>query len=212
MRVTVIGTGYVGLVVGVGLADFGLNVTCVDCDQQRIAALQRGEMPIYEIGLEDILKRCVKKHRLIFSTDLKTAIQQAAVIIVAVGTPEGANGKPDLSQIETVAQSLSSYIQEYKVIVVKSTVPLGTTRRLSNLIKKQQRQKVKFDIVYNPEFLREGTAIEDFMRPNRVVIGSDSKKATKIVKEIYRPLYIIETPFVKDELRGKITYETVKVN
>jgi len=196
MRVTVIGTGYVGLVVGVGLADFGLNVTCVDCDQQRITALQRSEMPIYEIGLEEILKRCVKNHRLNFSTDLKTAIQQAPVIIVAVGTPEGPNGKPDLSQIETVAQSLSSYIQEYKVIVVKSTVPLGTTRRLSNLIKKQQRRKVKFDIVYNPEFLREGTAIEDFMRPNRVVIGSNSEEATRVVKEIYRPLYIIETPFI----------------
>ena len=196
MRVTVIGTGYVGLVCGVGLADFGLNVTCVDCNQQRISALQRGEMPIYEIGLEKILKRCVKNHRLKFSTDLKTAIQQAAVIIVAVGTPEGANGKPDLSQIETVAQSLASSIQEYKVIVVKSTVPLGTTRRLNDLIKKQQKRKVKFDIVYNPEFLREGTAIEDFMRPNRVVIGSDSKEATRVVKEIYRPLYIIETPFI----------------
>ncbi|MCH2694330.1 MAG: UDP-glucose/GDP-mannose dehydrogenase family protein [Acidobacteriia bacterium] len=196
MRVTVIGTGYVGLVCGVGLADFGLNVTCVDCNQQRISALQRGEMPIYEIGLEEILKRCVKNHRLKFSTDLKTAIQQAAVIIVAVGTPEGANGKPDLSQIETVAQSLASSIQEYKVIVVKSTVPLGTTRRLNDLIKKQQKRKVKFDIVYNPEFLREGTAIEDFMRPNRVVIGSDSKEATRVVKEIYRPLYIIETPFI----------------
>lgn len=196
MHITVIGTGYVGLVSGAGFADFGLNVTCIDCDEQKVNDLRQGKIPIYEIGLEEILRRNVKNNRLSFSTDLKTAVQRSLVVFIAVGTPESKNGDPDLGQVESVAQSLAEYIDDYKVIVTKSTVPVGTGRWIRKLIKENQRKPIKFDVVSNPEFLREGSAIEDFMRPNRIVIGADSEHAAAIVKDIYRPLYLIETPFV----------------
>jgi len=196
MHITVIGTGYVGLVSGAGFADFGLNVTCIDCDEQKVNDLRQGKIPIYEIGLEEIFRRNVKNNRLSFSTDLKTAVQRSLVVFIAVGTPESTNGDPDLGQVESVAQSLAEYIDDYKVIVTKSTVPVGTGRWLRRLIKENQRKPIEFDVVSNPEFLREGSAIEDFMRPNRIVIGADSEHAAAIVKDIYRPLYLIETPFV----------------
>ena len=196
MHITVIGTGYVGLVSGAGFADFGLNVTCIDCDEQKVNDLRQGKIPIYEIGLEEIFRRNVKNNRLSFSTDLKTAVQRSLVVFIAVGTPESKNGDPDLGQVESVAQSLAEYIDDYKVIVTKSTVPVGTGRWIRKLIKENQRKPIKFDVVSNPEFLREGSAIEDFMRPNRIVIGADSEHAAAIVKDIYRPLYLIETPFV----------------
>ncbi len=207
MHLTVIGTGYVGLVSGVGFADFGLNVTCVDQDQQRIQDLQRGEVPFYEIGLEEILRRNVKNKRLSFSTNLREAVRQSLVLFVAVGTPEGHEGEPDLSQVGAVARSLAEHMDEYKVIVTKSTVPVGTGRWMRKLIEENQTHKVKFDVVSNPEFLREGSALEDFMRPNRVVIGADSEPAAAIVKDIYRPLYLIETPFVITSLE---TAELIK--
>src|SRR5438552_639961 len=207
MHITVVGTGYVGLVSGAGLADFGLNVTCIDCNEQKIRDLRQGKVPIYEIGLQEILGRNVKNNRLSFSTDLKSAVQRSLVIFIAVGTPEGQNGEPDLSQVESVARSLGEYMDEYKVIVIKSTVTIGTGRWVRNVIEQNQRKKVKFDIVSNPEFLREGSAIEDFMRPNRVVIGTDSDQAAAIVKDIYRPLYLIETPFVVTNLE---TAELIK--
>ena len=207
MHVTVVGTGYVGLVSGAGFADFGLNVTCVDCDERKIRTLREGQLPIYEIGLEEIIRRNVKNDRLSFSTDLKSAVQQSLVVFIAVGTPEGRDGEPDLSQIESVAVSLAECIDDYKVIVTKSTVPVGTSRRIRQLITQHQKHSVKFDVVSNPEFLREGSAIEDFMRPNRVVIGADSEQAAAIVKDIYRPLYLIETPFVVTNLE---TAELIK--
>ncbi|PYV42339.1 MAG: UDP-glucose 6-dehydrogenase [Acidobacteria bacterium] len=207
MHITVVGTGYVGLVSGAGLADFGLNVTCIDCNEQKIRDLRQGKVPIYEIGLQEILGRNVKNNRLSFSTDLKSAVQRSLVIFIAVGTPEGQNGEPDLSQVESVARSLGEYMDEYKVIVIKSTVTIGTGRWVRNVIEQNQRKKVKFDMVSNPEFLREGSAIEDFMRPNRVVIGTDSDQAAAIVKDIYRPLYLIETPFVVTNLE---TAELIK--
>jgi UDPglucose 6-dehydrogenase len=207
MHVTVVGTGYVGLVSGAGFADFGLNVTCVDCDERKIRTLREGCLPIYEIGLEEIIRRNVKNDRLAFSTDLRSAVQQSLVIFIAVGTPEGRDGEPDLSQIESVALSLAECIDDYKVIVTKSTVPVGTSRRIRQLITQHQKHSVKFDVVSNPEFLREGSAIEDFMRPNRVVIGADSEQAAAIVKDIYRPLYLIETPFVVTNLE---TAELIK--
>ena len=207
MHLTVVGTGYVGLVSGAGFADFGLSVTCVDRDEHKIRMLQEGKLPIYEIGLEEIIRRNIKNTRLAFSTDLKTAVQQSLVVFIAVGTPEGSAGEPDLSQIESVALSLANCIDDYKVIVTKSTVPVGTSRWIRDIIEKHQERKVKFDVVSNPEFLREGSAIEDFMRPNRVVIGADSEHAKAIVKDIYRPLYLIETPFVVTNLE---TAELIK--
>ena len=207
MHITVVGTGYVGLVSGVGFADFGLNVTCIDCDEQKIHDLRQGKLPIYEIGLEEIFRRNVKNNRLNFSTDLRSAVQRSLVIFIAVGTPEGPNGEPDLSQVEMVARSLAEAMDDYKVIVTKSTVPIGTGRWIRKLIEETQKKKVKFDIVSNPEFLREGSAIEDFMRPNRIVIGTESEQAAAIVKDIYRPLYLIETPFVITNLE---TAELIK--
>ncbi len=200
MHITVVGTGYVGLVSGAGFADFGLDVTCVDCDETKIQALADGVIPIYEIGLEEIIRRNVKNRRLHFSTDLKTAVQRSLVIFIAVGTPEGADGNPDLSQVETVARQLAEYMDDYKVIVTKSTVPIGTGKWIKKFIQDHQKEKINFDVISNPEFLREGSAIEDFMRPNRVVIGADSEQAAAIVKDIYRPLYLIETPFVVTNL------------
>jgi len=196
MHVTIIGSGHVGLVSGAGFADFGLTVTCVDSDQQKIETLSRGELPIYEQGLEEIFRRNLENKRLNFSTDLKSAVQRSLVIFIAVGTPEGKDGMPDVSQVESAARSLGKYMDCYKVIVTKSTVPIGMTQRLSQLIKESQTREVNFDLVANPEFLREGSAIEDFMRPNRIVIGTESEQAAAIVKDIYRPLYLIETPFV----------------
>lgn len=207
MHITVIGTGYVGLVSGAGFADFGMNVTCIDCDENKINALSKGEIPIYEIGLEEIVRRNVANHRLHFSTDLKLAIEQSLVIFIAVGTPQSEDGSPDLSQVEQVARSIAQFMDDYKVIVTKSTVPIGTGKRIRKIIEENQPQKIKFDVVSNPEFLREGAAIEDFMRPNRVVIGADNEQAAAIVKDIYRPLYLIETPFVVTSLE---TAELIK--
>ncbi|HVN81543.1 MAG TPA: UDP-glucose/GDP-mannose dehydrogenase family protein [Terriglobia bacterium] len=207
MHVTVVGTGYVGLVSGAGLADFGLNVTCVDCDQEKVRLLNEGTVPIYEIGLEEIIRRNMKNNRLSFSTDLRSAVQCSLVIFIAVGTPEGSDGEPDLSQVESVALSIANFMDDYKVLVTKSTVPVGTGRWLHKLIEENLGTRVGFDIVSNPEFLREGSAVEDFMRPNRVVIGADSDRAAAIVKDIYRPLYLIETPFVVTNLE---TAELIK--
>jgi UDPglucose 6-dehydrogenase len=207
MHITVVGTGYVGLVSGAGFADFGLNVTCVDSDEQKVKDLQAGKFPIYEIGLEEIVRRNVKNNRLSFSGDMPSAVRRSLVVFIAVGTPESADGSPDLSQVESVARALAECIDEYKVIVTKSTVPIGTSRTIRNLIEEHQKKKVKFDLVSNPEFLREGSAVEDFMRPNRVVIGADSEHAAAIVKDIYRPLYLIETPFVVTSLE---TAELIK--
>lgn len=207
MHITVIGTGYVGLVSGAGFADFGLNVTCIDCDEQKIKDLREGRIPLYEIGLEEILRRNVKNNRLNYSTDLRSAVQRSLVVFIAVGTPESSDGTPDLSQVETVVRSLAQYMDDYKVIVTKSTVPVGTGKWIRSLIEENQQKRVKFDVVSNPEFLREGSAIEDFMRPNRVVIGAETEQAAAIVKDIYRPLYLIETPFVVTNLE---TAELIK--
>jgi UDPglucose 6-dehydrogenase len=207
MHITVVGTGYVGLVSGAGFADLGLSVTCVDCDEHKIDELSSGHIPIYEIGLEEIVRRNVKNSRLSFSTNLKAAVERSLVVFVAVGSPEGTDGEPDLSQVEAVSNSLADYIDDYKVVVVKSTVPVGTCRRIKRSIEEKQKSRVKFDVVSNPEFLREGSAIEDFMRPNRVVIGAESEQAAAIVKDIYRPLYLIETPFIVTNLE---TAELIK--
>ena len=196
MHITVIGTGYVGLVTGACLAEFGMNVTCVDLDEAKIAGLNRGEMPIYEPGLDDIVARNVKQKRLAFSTDLKQGIVSSLVIFIAVGTPPAADGSADLSQVEAVAADIGRYMDGYKVIVDKSTVPVGTGQLVKKVVAAHQAEKINFDVVSNPEFLREGSAIGDFLRPDRVVIGSESDQAAAIMKDIYNVLYLNETPFV----------------
>ncbi len=196
MNICVIGTGYVGLVVGTCLADFGMSVTCIDKDKDKIARLSGGEVPIYEIGLEEMIRRNLKLGRLHFSMDLDSAIEQSLVVYVAVGTPEKDNGMADLSQVFEVATRICRKMTEYKVIVVKSTVPVGTAKSLREFIREGRDHNVEFDIISNPEFLREGTAVDDFLHPDRIVIGGDSERAMAIVRDVYRPLHLIDTPFI----------------
>jgi len=196
MNVCVVGTGYVGLVAGTCLADFGMNVTCVDIDEKKIDLLNRGEVPIYEIGLSDLIQRNVKLERLHFSTDLEKAVDRSLVIFLAVGTPEGDGGRPDLSQIHEVARQVGACMTEYKVIAIKSTVPVGTSRNIRKIIEDNLKSPIDFDVVSNPEFLREGAAINDFLRPDRIILGSDSERALAIMRDIYRPLYLLKKPIV----------------
>jgi UDPglucose 6-dehydrogenase len=196
MNICVVGTGYVGLVTGVCFAEFGLKVTCVDNDKSKIDKLNAGVMPIYEPGLEEMVKKNAKAGNITFTTDLSGAVQKALVIFIAVGTPPRPDGSADLSYVEKVAQSIAQNMNGYKVIVTKSTVPVGTGEKIRAIVSQSQREKVDFDIVSNPEFLREGSAIEDFMHPNRVVIGANSDQAMAIMKDLYSPLYLIETPIV----------------
>lgn len=196
MNITVVGTGYVGLVVGVGLADFGLQVTCIDSQPEKIEALQRGEVPIYEAGLQDWFSKNVQAGRLNFSLDLASAVDRSLVIFLTVPTDADSGGRADLTELFSVGEQLARAMTEYKVIVIKSTVPVGTARKLSSHIRDYQSVPVPFDIVSNPEFLREGSALETFLRPNRVVLGHSSERALAVVRDIYRPLYLIEAPFV----------------
>lgn len=196
MHIAVIGTGYVGLVTGACFAEFGVEVTCVDIDSVKIARLTDGVIPIYEPGLEQIVEKNVHAGRLHFTTDFKAAVEQALVIFLAVGTPPREDGSADLQYIEAAARSLAEYMNGYKVIVTKSTVPVGTSERLRRLIREHQVTRTNFGVVSNPEFLREGAAINDFMRPDRVVIGSRDEEAIAIMRDLYRPLFLIETPFV----------------
>lgn len=208
MHITVIGTGYVGLVAGAGLADFGMHVICVDKDPEKIGMLERGRIPFFEPGLKELVERHVANGRLSFSTELAPAVAQSLVIFIAVGTPSDGEGGVDLSAVKAVALELANILDDYKVVVTKSTVPVGTNRWIKSLIMENRvNAEADVDVVSNPEFLREGAAVEDFMRPNRVVIGSDSQRAIAIVKDIYRPLYLIETPFVITNLE---TAEMIK--
>ncbi len=202
MHIAVIGTGYVGLVTGACFAEFGVDVTCVDIDADKIARIAAGEMPIYEPGLEQLVTKNMQSGRLSFTTDIQKAVEQALVIFLAVGTPPKRDGSPDLSFVEAAATSIAEHMNGYKVIVTKSTVPIGTGERLRKLIRDKQRARLNFGIVSNPEFLREGAAINDFMRPDRVVIGSSDEEAIAIMRDLYRPLYLIEAPFVITSLEA----------
>jgi UDPglucose 6-dehydrogenase len=202
MHIAVIGTGYVGLVTGTCFAEFGVDVTCVDVDSEKIARLLEGIVPIYEPGLEQMVMKNVQAGRLHFTTDIKQAVEQSLVIFLAVGTPPKDDGSADLKFVEAVARSIAEYMNGYKVIVTKSTVPIGTGERIRKLIREHQKKQFNFGIVSNPEFLREGAAINDFMRPDRVVIGSRDEEAIAIMRDLYRPLYLIETPFVITSLEG----------
>jgi len=196
MHICVVGTGYVGLVTGACLADFGINVTCVDKDEKKIAKLLDGEIPIYEPGLDSLVEKNAKSGRLHFSTDLAPAIQQALAIFIAVGTPPKEDGSADLSYVVQVAEAIADNLNGYKVVVTKSTVPIGTGQLIEKIITERESEAHPFSVVSNPEFLREGSAIADFMRPDRVVIGARDAQAVAIMKDIYSPLYLIETPFV----------------
>ncbi|MEA3454165.1 MAG: UDP-glucose/GDP-mannose dehydrogenase family protein, partial [Candidatus Caldatribacteriota bacterium] len=237
MQIAIIGTGYVGLVTGTCLADFGLQVTCVDQDEQKINMLNSGGVPIYEPNLEDLIQKNVSAGRLSFTNDLEKAVKESKAIFIAVGTPPNDDGSANLTQIEKVAQQIAHHLNEYKVIVNKSTVPIGTTTKIKEIINKYQTlshpssgiadpdsssvipakagihpsviarsgatwqsqhspKPISFDLVSNPEFLREGSAVYDFTHPDKIVIGTTSDRALKIMQEIYRPLYLIDTPFV----------------
>jgi UDPglucose 6-dehydrogenase len=196
MHISVIGTGYVGLVTGACFAEYGVNVTCMDADAGRIETLEKGDIPFFEPGLAELVRKNSQSGRLRFTTNLTEAVDQALVIFIAVGTPPRLDGSADLSFVDEVARSIGTRMTSYKVVVTKSTVPVGTAKRIRELIEANQNTSCSFGVVSNPEFLREGSAIEDFMRPNRVVIGADSPEAAAIMKDLYRPLYLIETPIV----------------
>lgn len=198
MKITMIGTGYVGLVTGTCLAEFGHHVTCVDKIEDKIERLKKGEIPIYEPGLDALVNKNVAEDRLCFTTNLAEAIPEAEAIFIAVGTPSSrrGDGYADLTYIYEASKEIAAYLRGYTVIVDKSTVPVGTARQVARIIRKEN-PAADFDVASNPEFLREGAAIADFMRPDRVVVGVESEKAGQVMQEIYKPLYLIDTPIVR---------------
>jgi len=196
MNIAIVGSGYVGLVTGVCLAQIGHKVICVDIDEEKIKRLKKGKVPIYEPGLEDLLKRNLRNKRLTFTTSIQTATKKSTAIFIAVGTPSKKNGDADLTYVENVARQIASNMDDYKLIIEKSTVPANTGNKIKQTVKMNLPKKFRkgkgvtldFDVASNPEFLREGSAVDDFMNPDRVVIGVESKKAEKLFREIYRPL------------------------
>ena len=200
MNISVIGTGYVGLVTGACFAEFGIHVTCVDKDAAKIARLEAGEIPIFEPGLEEIVRRNVQAGLLSFTTDAQRAVEHSLVIFIAVPTPPSADGSTDLSYVDEVARTIGEHLDGYKVVVTKSTVPVKTAERVRRIISESAaaagREGVLCSVASNPEFLREGSAVEDFLRPDRVVIGSEDPQAIAILKDLYKPLNLIEVPFV----------------
>ena len=203
-----IGTGYVGLVTGACLSEFGHRVICMDKDVSKIASLTKGEIPIFEPGLESVVEKNVKDGRLFFTTDLAEAAAESDAIFIAVGTPatRRGDGYANLSFVYSAAKELAPHLKGYTVIIDKSTVPVGTAGQVQRIVK-EENPDADFNVVSNPEFLREGAAINDFMRPDRVVIGADSERAVKVMKEVYDPLYLISTPFVETTLE---TAELIK--
>ena len=207
MKIGIIGTGYVGLVSGACFSEFGIEVICVDKEKEKIKQLENGVCPIYEPGLETLLENNITAGRLKFSTKLEFAVDGADAVFIAVGTPSRrGDGHADLSYVYKAAEEVAEVLDCYKVIVTKSTVPVGTGRHVKHLIRKK-RPKLDFDVASNPEFLRQGAAIEDFMRPDRVVIGTETKKAAEVLSELYRPLFLLETPIIQTNLE---TAELIK--
>ena len=199
INIGVIGTGYVGLVQGVIMAEFGMNVICMDVITEKIEQLKKGVVPIYEPGLKDLLDKNVEAGRLHFTSDIKETVENSEVIFIAVGTPANEDGSCDLSYVKAVAGSIGTFMNDYKVIVDKSTVPVGTGKQVRQIIQAELDRRgvtIEFDVVSNPEFLREGKAIRDCLTPDRVVIGAESEKAIEIMKKVYDVLYINQTPFL----------------
>ena len=188
MKVCVIGTGYVGLVTGVCLAEVGHDVICVDKDKNKINALKEGKIPIYEEGLAELVKNNYRNKKLSFHPDVSNGIRESGIVFICVGTPPVPSGKPDLAAIDDVARIIGKSLNGYKIILNKSTVPIGTAKRIKKIIKENLDNGHEFDIVSNPEFLKEGEAVKDAFFPERIVIGSDSQKAIKIMKELYKPI------------------------
>ncbi len=204
MNVAIIGTGYVGLVTGAGFAETGNCVTCMDIMQEKIDALKKGIIPIYEPGLEEIVRFNISEGRLLFSTDLKEAITDAKVIFLALPTPQGANGAADLSRVMSVAKQIAQIITEPKVIVNKSTVPVGTAEKVKAIFATET--KIKVEVVSNPEFLKEGAAVQDFLKPDRIVIGSSSPKAIEVMQELFEPFVRTGNPiYIMDEKSAELT-------
>ena len=196
MNICIVGVGYVGLVTAACFSEFGLRVSCVDNDESKINMLKDGKIPIFEPGLTELIHKNASHGRITFTTDIEEGVKNALVVFIAVGTPPDDEGRANLTYVEEVAASLGRMMNGYKVIVTKSTVPVGTGRLIERIIRENLPGPCSFDVASNPEFLREGSAIEDFMRPNRVVIGAQSEHAVAILKDLYNPLYLIETPFV----------------
>ena len=205
-KITIIGTGYVGLVSGAGIAEFGHDVTCVDIDKNKIQKLNSGEILIYEPELDSIVNRNKSNGRLKFSSDINKSIKSSDIIFIAVGTPQAKNGEADITAIQSVAKLIGENLNKYKIICTKSTVPIGTGKKIETIIK-SINTSIEFDYVSNPEFLREGSAVKDFLKPDRVVIGARSKKAVEIMQDIYRPLYLNETPILSTSVE---TAEMIK--
>ncbi|NOJ76855.1 UDP-glucose dehydrogenase family protein [Myxococcus xanthus] len=200
MRIAIIGTGYVGLVAGTCFADSGNDVTCVDIDERKIRMLQAGEVPIYEPGLEELIKKNVREKRLFFTRDLTEAVTNAQVVFIAVGTPEGESGDADLQYVLAAAEQIGKAMKQYTVVVDKSTVPVGTADKVREAIRKVT--DIEFDVVSNPEFLKEGAALDDFLKPDRVVIGVDSERARKVMADLYSPFVRTENPVLFMDTRS----------
>ncbi|NPA15101.1 MAG: UDP-glucose/GDP-mannose dehydrogenase family protein [Deferribacteres bacterium] len=207
MKISVIGAGYVGVVTAACFAEFGNEVVCVDKVKEKVEALSEGKIPFYEPGLEELVKKNLKEGRLFFTSDIDKAIQDALVIFIAVGTPPRGDGSADLTYVEEVAKKIAENLNDYKVVVTKSTVPVGTGHRIKEIIEKARNNNCSFDVASNPEFLREGSAVYDFMHPDRVVIGTESDSARAILRDLYRPLYLRDTPFVFTDIK---TAELIK--
>src|SRR5690606_6307719 len=193
MKILVVGTGYVGLVTGACLSDVGIEVVCIDIDAKKIEGLKEGIIPIYEVGLEDLVTRNVEKNRLQFSTSLKDNIADVDVVFIAVGTPQGEDGSADLTYVLNVATEIGNHLQGYAVVVTKSTVPVGSSIKVKTAIQEAmngREEKVPFDVASNPEFLKEGVAIQDFLRPDRIVIGTESERAKDVLEKLYHPFQL----------------------
>lgn len=207
MNIVMIGTGYVGLVSGACFSEFGFDITCVDKDEEKIRRLKSGEIPIYEPGLDDLVMRNSQAGRLKFTTDLAQAVAEADAVFIAVGTPtRRGDGHADLSYVYEASRQIAAHLKDYTVVVTKSTVPVGTGRQIHQIIS-ETNPKADFDVASNPEFLREGSAIGDFMRPDRVVVGAETPRSVELMKALYRPLYLIETPILVTALE---TAELIK--
>jgi len=207
MNIAIIGTGYVGLVTGTGLSSFGLNITCVDIDKKKIDLLNAGKLPIYEPQLDDLVENNAKEGRLRFSSDVAGAIRKNDVIFIAVGTPPKEDGSTNLASIENVARTIGENLNAEKLIVNKSTVPVGTADYIKKIIERYSDKNYTVEVASNPEFLREGAAVRDFFHPDRIVLGTESEHALSILMDIYRPLYLLETPFIKTDVH---TAELIK--
>lgn len=202
MKISVVGSGYVGLVAGTCFADLGNDVICIDKDRQKITKLKQGKPIIFEQGLKDLMEINIREKRLHFTTNIKQAIRDGEVIFIAVGTPPGKDHRADLTAVKEVAADIGRYLQDYKVIVNKSTVPVGTADLVFNVIQAHQKHPIPFDVVSNPEFMREGYAIQDFLNPDRIIVGTDSERARKVMEQIYRGIVRTGKPMMVTDIKS----------